>query len=31
METKKIWISPELNDIEINNGGAGDPDGIDKS
>lgn len=31
METKKTWVLPEVTEIEINAGGAGGPDGADKS
>ncbi len=31
METKKQWITPEVTEIEINNGGTAGPDGPDKS
>jgi hypothetical protein len=31
METKKIWVLPEVTEIEINAAGTGTADGGDKS
>lgn len=31
METKKIWVLPEITEIEINASGTGTADGGDKS